>query len=103
MLTAQHNDDSPNDDSLRALCEQQANHGGYFLLNLRSCPKEQDSTWDTSLGLAPICLDSSDRLLKLERISIVTSIPRDELRHDSNELDRRDGGTLLSSPRGQRR
>ena len=51
--------------------------------------------------LAPICLDSSDRLLKLERISIFTSIPRDELRklqwnppsHDSNELDRRDGGT----------
>ena len=50
MLTAQHNDDSPNDESLRALCEQQANQGGYFLLNLRSCPKEQDSTWDTSLG-----------------------------------------------------
>ena len=49
MLTAQHNDASPNDDSLRALCEQQANQGGYFLLNLRSCPKEQDSTWDTSL------------------------------------------------------
>ena len=50
MLTAQHNDDSPTDDSLRALCEQQANQGGYFLLNLRSCPKEQDSTRDTSLG-----------------------------------------------------
>ena len=50
MLTAQHNDDSPDDDSLRALCEQQVNQGGYFLLNLRSCPKEQDSTWDTSLG-----------------------------------------------------
>ena len=41
---------SPNDDSIRALCEQQANQGGYFLLNLHSCPKEQDSTWDTSLG-----------------------------------------------------
>ena len=50
MLIAQYNDDSPNDDSLRALCDQQANQGGYFLLNLRSCPKEQDSTWDTSLG-----------------------------------------------------
>ena len=50
MLIAQHNDDSPNDESLRALCEQQANQGGYFLLNLRSCPKEQDSTWDISLG-----------------------------------------------------
>ena len=49
MLIAQHND-SPNDESLRALCEQQANHGGYFLLNWRSCPKEQDSNWDTSLG-----------------------------------------------------
>ena len=60
---------------------------------------------------APICLDSSDRLLKLERISIFTSIPRNELRklqwnppsHDSSGLDRRDGGTVLSSPRGQRR
>ena len=51
MLTAQHNDDSPNNDSLRALCEQQANQGGYFLLNLRSCPKEQDSTWDISTNL----------------------------------------------------
>ena len=50
MLIAQHNDDSPNDESFRALCEQQANQEGYFLLNLRSCPKEQDSTWDTSLG-----------------------------------------------------
>ena len=50
MLIAQHNDDSLNDESLRALCDQQANQGGFFLLNLRSCPKEQDSTWDTSLG-----------------------------------------------------
>ena len=32
------------------MCEQQANQGGYFLLNLRSCPKEQDPTWDISLG-----------------------------------------------------
>ena len=37
MLIAQHNDDSLNDELLRALCEQQANQGGYFLLNLRSC------------------------------------------------------------------
>ena len=36
--------------TIRALCEQQANHGGYFLLNLCSCPKEQDPTWDISLG-----------------------------------------------------
>ena len=50
MLIAQHNDDSPNDELLRALCEQRANQGGYFLLILRSCPKDQDSTWDTSLG-----------------------------------------------------
>ena len=50
MLIAQHNDDSPNDESLRALCEQQANPRGYFLINLRSCPKEQDSTWDAGLG-----------------------------------------------------
>ena len=111
MLTAQHNDDSPNDDSLRALCEQQASQGGYFLLNLRSCPKEQDSTWTPVWVLAPICLDSSDRLLKLERNYIFSSILRDELRklqwnppsHDSSGLDRRDCGTVLSSPRGQRR
>ena len=50
MLTAQYNDDNSNDDSIRALCEQQGNQGGYFLLNLRSCPKEQDPTWDISLG-----------------------------------------------------
>ena len=50
MLTAQYNDDNSNDDSIRALCEQQANQGGYFLLNLRSCPKEQDPTRDISLG-----------------------------------------------------
>ncbi len=50
MLTAQYNDDNSNDDSIRALCEQQANQGGYFLLNLRSCPKEQDPPWDISLG-----------------------------------------------------
>ena len=50
MLTVQYNDDNSNDDSIRALCEQQANLGGYFLLNLRSCPKEQDPTWNTSLG-----------------------------------------------------
>ena len=31
----QYNDDNSNDDSIRALCEQQANQGGYFLLNLR--------------------------------------------------------------------
>ena len=111
ILTVQYNDDNSDDDSIRALCEQQANQGGYFLLNLRTCPKEQDSTWDTSLGFAPIYLDSSDRLLKLERISIFNSVPRNELRkpqwnppsHDSRGLDRRDGGTVLSSPRGQRR
>ena len=50
MLAAQYNDDNSNDDSICALCEQQANQGGYFLLNLRSCPKEQDPTWDISLG-----------------------------------------------------
>ena len=109
MLTAQYNDDNSNDDSIRALCEQQANQGGYFLLNLRSCPKEQDPTWDISLGLAPICLDPSDRLLKLERNSIFTSTLQNELRklhwnppsHDSSGLVWRNGGTVLSSPRGQ--
>ena len=111
MLTAQYNDDNSNYDSIRALCEQQANQGCYFLLNLRSCPKEQDPTWDISLGFAPICLDSSDRLLKLERNSIFTSTLQNELRklqwnppsHDSSGPVRRDGGTVLSSPRGQHR
>ena len=91
--------------------EQQANQRGYFLLDVRSCTKEQDPTWDISLGFAPICLDSSDRLLKLERISIFTSILQNELRklqwnppsHDSRGLVRRDGGTVLSSPRSQHR
>ena len=50
MLTVQYNDDNSNNDSIRALCEQEANQGGYFLLNLRSCPQEQDPTWDISLG-----------------------------------------------------
>ena len=50
MLIAQNNDDSLNDDLLRALCEQQANQGAYFLLNLCNCPKEQDSTLDISFG-----------------------------------------------------
>ena len=50
MLKVQYNDNNSNDDSIRALCEQQENQGRYFLLNLRSCPKEQDPTWDTSLG-----------------------------------------------------
>ena len=36
MLTAQYNDANSNDNSIRALCEQQANQGGYFLLNLRN-------------------------------------------------------------------
>ena len=111
MLTAQYSDDNSNDESIRALCEQQANQGGYFLLNLRSCSKAQDTTWDLSLGFAPICLDSSDRLLKLERNSIFTSILEKRVAeaavnppsHDSSELVRRDGGTVLSSPRGQHR
>ena len=50
VFIAQYNDDNSNYDSIRALCEQQANQGGYVLLNLCSCPKEQDSTWDISLG-----------------------------------------------------
>ena len=111
MLVAQHNDDSPNDESLRALCEQQANQGYYFLLNLRSCPKEQDSTWDTSLGFRTNLPGLIRSFAETGEISIFTSILRDELRklqrnppsHDSSGLDRRDGGTALPSPRGQRR
>ena len=60
---------------------------------------------------APICLDSSDSLLKLERIPIFTSILQNELRklqwnppsHDSSGLVRNDGGTVLSAPLGQHR
>ena len=94
MLTTQYNDDNSNDDSIRALCEQQANQGGYFLLNLRSCPKEQDPTWDISLGFAPVCLDSSDPLLKLERIYIFTSTLQNELR---TGLARRWDGTFFTT------
>ena len=61
MLTAQHNDDSLNDDAIRALCEQQANQGGYFLLNLRNGPKEQDPTWDISLGFRS-CSETQEEL-----------------------------------------
>ena len=50
MVVAQHIDDRLSDEALRTLCNQQVNQGGYFLLNTRGCPREQDSTWDTSLG-----------------------------------------------------
>ena len=123
VLIAQHNDDSLNDDSLRAMCEQQANQGGYFLLNHSvRCANNKRTKEVISCSICavvqrnrirlgtpvwnsgPICLDSSDRLLNQERISIFTSIAPDELRklqwnppsHDSNEL-------VLSPPRGQRR
>ena len=49
-LTVQYKDDNSNDETILVLCEQQANKGGYFLLNFRSCSKEQDPTWDISLG-----------------------------------------------------
>ena len=55
------------------------------------------SVWGSCINLP---WNSSDRLLKLERISIFTSIPRNELQklqwnppsHDSSGLDRCDGG-----------
>ena len=111
MLTVQYNDDNSNDDSIPALCEQQANQGGYFLLNLRSCPKEQDPTWDTSLGYCTNLHGLIRSFAELERNSIFTSTLQNDLRklqwnppsHDSSGLDRRDGGTVLSSPRGQHR
>ena len=104
MLTVQYNDDNSNDDSIRALCEQQANQGGYFLLNLRNVQRHRIRLGTPVWVFAPICLDSSDRFLKLERISIFTSILRNEMRklkwnppsHDSSGLVRRDGGTVLS-------
>ena len=80
MLIAQHNDDSPNDESLRALCEPHVNQGSYVLLNLCIVHRNRIRLGTPVWVFAPICLDSSDRLLKLERISIFTSIVRDELR-----------------------
>ena len=57
MMAAHYNDDNSNDDSIRALCEQQANQGGYFLLNLRSCPKEQD--FDSAKRVAEAAVESA--------------------------------------------
>ena len=67
MLIAQHNDDSPHDEYLRALCS-------ICGVVQRNRIRIGTPFW----VFAPICLDSSDRLLKQERISIFTSIPRDE-------------------------
>ena len=111
MLTAQYNDDNSDDDSIRALCEQQANQGGYFLLNLRSCPKEQDPTWDISLGFCTNLPGLIRSFAKTGEDSIFISTLQNELRklqwnppsHDSSGPVRRDGGTVLSSPRGQHR
>ena len=102
MLTAQYNDDSSNDDSICVVNRKQMRDA----ISCSICAFVQRNK--IRLGtpvwvLAPICLDSSDRLLKLERI--FTSIPRNEMRklqwnppsHDSSGLDRRDGGTVLSS------
>ena len=63
MLTAQNNDDNSNDDSIRA---ELSNGTGFDLGH--------------QFGFAPIYLDSSNRLLKLERISISTLILQNELR-----------------------
>ena len=51
MLTVQYNDDNSNDDSIRALCEQQANQGGCFVLSLRSGPKGTASDLGHQFGL----------------------------------------------------
>ena len=60
----------------------------------------------------PSCLDSSARLLNHKRGSPPSlrfrktscrSVQWNPPSHDSSELERRDGGTVLSSPRGQRR
>ena len=50
MMVAQQNEDSFSDEEIRTLYNQQVNQGGYFLLNMGGCPREQDSNWDTSLG-----------------------------------------------------
>ena len=102
MLIAQHNDNRPKDESLCALCELQANQGGYFLLNLRNCPKGQNSnsTWHTNFGVfAPICSSIFSLILQNELRKLQWNPPS----QDSKELDQRDGGTALSSPRGQHR
>ena len=111
MLITQYNDDNSNDDSIRALCEQQANQGGYFLLNLRSCPKEQDPTWDISLGfctnlpglIRSFAETGEDLHLHFDSAKRVAEAAVESASHDSSGLVRRDGGTVLSSPRGQHR
>ena len=110
MLTVQYNDDNSNDVSLRALCEQQADQGGSCSISA-VVQRNRIRLGATVWVFAPICLGSSDRLLKLKRISIFISTPQNELRklqwnpptHDSSGLVRRDGGTVLFSPHGQRR
>ena len=76
MLIAQHNDDSLNDESHCALCEQQANQ---CVISCSICAVAQRNRIRLGTPVwvsGPNCLDSSDRLLKQERISIFTSVGR---------------------------
>ena len=97
MLIAQHNDDSPNDESLRALCEQQANQGGSKRTGF---DLGHQFGFGTILpGLIRSFAETGEDLhLHFDSARRVA-----EAAVDSSELDRRDGGTVLSSPRGQRR
>ena len=93
--------------------EQRANQGGYFLLNLRSCPKEQDPTWDIiSLGfctnvpglIRSFAETGEDLHLHFDSAKRVAEAALG-IRHRTIPADwvRRGGGTVLSSPRGQHR
>ena len=50
MVVMQHDEDSLNDEAIKVLCIEQANHGGYFLFDTRGRCREQDSSWEASLG-----------------------------------------------------
>ena len=103
-MVAQQNDDSFSDEEIRTLYNQQVNQGGYLLLNMGGCPREEDSTWDTSLGFWTKLFVCGTRIF-----TFTASLP-DVLRKlqwrlpsvDSDELDRRDDGTGKSSQLGQR-
>ena len=110
VMVVQQNNDGFSDEEIRTLYNQQVNQGGDFLLNMGGSPKEQIRLGTSVWVFASICLVSSGRLPNQERIfTFTTSLP-DVLRKpqwslpllDSNELDRRDDRTGLSSPLGQR-
>ena len=109
MMVAQQNEDSFSDEEIRTLYNQQVNQGGYC--STWAAVQENRIRTGTPVCVSgPNCLVSSGRLPSQERIFTFTMSPPDVLRKrqwsltllDFNELDRRDNGTGLSSPLGQR-